>query len=85
MDTTIPSSRQVAIKSAEAYWVTAGEWNGIYGTSYEIGIRQKSNREQFWLIQGRWNERTIVKAAEAVMILLNGGLTPTEIADEILN
>lgn len=31
LDPTIPSSRQICIKEAKDYWVTAAEWNGLWG------------------------------------------------------
>lgn len=72
-----PSNRNVARLEARDYFITAAMWDGGYGESFEIGIRRKSDGE-FWLVQAEWNERSVVKAAGAVVMMLNDGYTPSE-------
>ena len=71
-------SRNVWRGESKEYWITAGGWNGGYGESFEIGIRRKSDG-QFTLVQGEWNEQTVVKAAGAVILMLDNGYRPSEI------
>jgi hypothetical protein len=77
----IPMSRNLGCYECRKYWVTAAEWNGIYGSSYEIGIREKEGKEHFFLIQHGWNERTVKTALKAVGILLDAGFTPDMFGD----
>ena len=45
-----------------------------------IGIRSRKAFREFHLIQGGWRtESSLRNAMECVRILLNGGITPTEI------
>lgn len=83
MNDDLPKSRNVGRCEARDYWITAGSWDTGYGESYEIGIRQKEGLREFWLLQGRWNERSVMKAAGAVVMMLNDGYTPTEIIREV--
>lgn len=81
-DRTEPHSKPVGRREARDYWVTAAGWapdGPECGYSYEIGIRRKSDGA-FWLIQGRWRSEALIRTvAEAVRIMLDGGITPTEI------
>ena len=85
MTNSLPRSRKIFECDSSNYWITAASWDSGYGDSYEIGIREKEGRMKFYLIQnGRWNERSIVKVAGAIKTLLDHGLTPTELSNEVL-
>jgi hypothetical protein len=76
-----PKSENVGRWEAKDFWVTAGSWDTGYGPSYEIGIRRKSKFDSFILIQANWDKRTVNLAGEAIRMLLDAGLSPSEIKD----
>lgn len=78
-DETTPNSRNIGRAETTHFWITAAEWNGIYGSSYEIGIRNKETND-FTLLQGNWNEHTVMKTMHAVAATLEmAGLAPSEL------
>lgn len=84
LENDVPSSRNIWRGESSGYWITAAEWNGLHGASYEIGIRDKSGKEEFTLIQGPWNESEISAVGMACAILLDSGkFRPSDLRNEI--
>lgn len=80
----VPSSRNIWNGESKDYWITAVEWNSFYGSSYEIGIRDKNGKESFTLIQGPWTESQISAVGMACAILLDSGkFRPSDLSNEI--
>lgn len=79
----LPYSRQVYLTKTDYYWITAAEWHSQCNHCFEVGVRDNTDPEKFWLISGDWNERSVVKVADAVRLMLDAGYTPTEIAQEV--
>lgn len=78
-ETEYPISKNVGRCEAKHYWITAALWDTGYGPSYEIGIREKAERQNFTLIQGRWHEHSVLVAARAIGHLLDSGMKPEHI------
>ncbi len=72
-------STQILKLENKTHAVTAASWLNVFGrTEYEIGIRCFAEG-RFTLIQGDWNEETVLQAAAAVNSLLKYGFKPETI------
>lgn len=75
-----PKSKNVGKFDSEYYYITAASWDIGYGPSYEIGIRRKSNPDDFELLQGGWlSEGEVCLAGKAVTILLDAGFAKDQL------
>lgn len=80
MENNLPRSTKIDECGTDQYWITAARWESEFNDCYEIGIRSRKAFREFHLIQGGWRtESSLRNAMECVRILLNGGITPTEI------
>lgn len=77
-------SINLARLESKEHFITAATWNGIYGTSYEIGVREKHGTGRFDLIQGNWTEAGVLKAAQTVVLMLDADFSLGQII-EVLN
>lgn len=80
------NSRKVYQTESRDFWITVAGWAPLgaeFGESFEIGIRQKIEPYQFWLVQNSWREQGAIKAAGAIVMMLNNGYAPTEINLEV--
>lgn len=76
----LPRSTKIFECGTDSYWITAARWESEFNDCYEIGIRSRKDTREFHLLQGNWRTESALKnAMECVRILLNGGMTPTEV------
>ncbi len=83
MDEDIPKSENLMRTEARGYFITAASWSGIYGTSYEIGLREKEGGQKFELLQANWKQKGVLVAARAVALLLDAGFSVNEIKEAL--
>jgi hypothetical protein len=76
MNNLQPISLTIAEYTSGDYYVTAASWQNIYGTSYEIGIRTKSDGK-FIILQSDWNHQTVQEVANAIAHIQDAGESNT--------
>lgn len=73
-----PPSKNIGEWTSPNYLITAASWEslgGMFGPSYEIGIRDRKTG-QFWLLQSRkWHHQSVQEVANAIAHILS---IPTE-------
>jgi len=76
-----PLSENIKRLETDSYFITCAKWMPEPDfPSYEIGIRTKSEPDNFRLIQGNWRSADdCISAGNAIKLLLEDGWTPLTI------